>query len=60
MRKERKGRACGRRKFRGGLEREDGGVGESSMEVADVCIRRFGGEEGSLEGRVRRIRLDMI
>jgi hypothetical protein len=36
---------------------------DSSIVVADVCIRRFGGridEEGVFEGRVRTIRLDMM
>jgi hypothetical protein len=36
---------------------------DSSIVVADVCIRRFGGrieEECLFEGRVRTIRLDMM
>lgn len=61
MRKERKGRACGRKNFRWVVDRD---VGDSSIEGADVCIcRRFresADDEGSFEGRVRTIRLDMI
>ena len=56
MRKDRKGRAWGRRNFGGVVDMD------SSIVVADVCIRRFGGridEECLFEGSTRTMRLDM-